>query len=94
MMTAQDFPSAYVADEAGMDIVLVGDSLAMVALGMDNTAEVGIEDMLLHCKSVSRGAKSSFLVSPNTVHFVLILARSLSSPLFSLARLDYDMRFA
>lgn len=83
MMTAQDFPSACVADEAGMDIVLVGDSLAMVALGMDNTAEVGIEDMLLHCKSVSRGARSSFLVSADTVYFVIMLARNCSSPLFS-----------
>lgn len=63
MLTAQDFPSAHAADHAGMDIVLVGDSLAMVALGMDDTGEVTVEDMLLHCKSVSRGAKSAFVVS-------------------------------
>jgi 3-methyl-2-oxobutanoate hydroxymethyltransferase len=43
-------------------MVLVGDSLAMVALGMDDTSEVLMEEMLLHCRSVARGAKSAFLV--------------------------------
>ncbi|KAI9657856.1 MAG: hypothetical protein M1831_004092 [Alyxoria varia] len=62
MMTAHDFPSAHVADRAGMDMVLVGDSLAMVALGMEDTSEIEIEDMLLHCRSVSRGAKNAFIV--------------------------------
>jgi 3-methyl-2-oxobutanoate hydroxymethyltransferase len=62
MITAHDFPSAHVADAAGMDIVLVGDSLAMVALGMEDTSEVVVEEMLLHCRSVARGAKSSFIV--------------------------------
>jgi len=46
-----------------MDIVLVGDSLAMVALGMEDTGEVVLEEMLLHCKSVSRAVKSAFTVS-------------------------------
>ena len=63
MMTAHDFPSAHVAARAGMDVVLVGDSLAMVALGMEDTSEIEIEDMLLHCRSVSRGAKDAFVVS-------------------------------
>jgi len=62
MITAHDFPSAHVADQAGMDMVLVGDSLAMVALGMEDTSEVLVEEMLLHCRSVSRGAKHAFLV--------------------------------
>ncbi|KEQ82053.1 hypothetical protein M438DRAFT_278756 [Aureobasidium pullulans EXF-150] len=62
VITAHDFPSAHVADQAGMDIVLVGDSLAMVALGMDDTSEVLMEEMLLHCRSVARGAKSAFIV--------------------------------
>lgn len=61
-MTAHDFPSGHVADAAGMEIVLVGDSLAMVALGMDDTSEVILEEMLLHCRSVSRAAKSAFTV--------------------------------
>lgn len=63
MITAHDFPSAHVADQAGMDMILVGDSLAMVALGMEDTSEVLMEEMLLHCRSVARGAKSAFIVS-------------------------------
>jgi 3-methyl-2-oxobutanoate hydroxymethyltransferase len=62
MLTAHDFPSAYVAEAAGMEMVLVGDSLAMVALGMQDTSEVGLEDMLLHCRSVARAAQNSFTV--------------------------------
>ncbi|KAI8950394.1 ketopantoate hydroxymethyltransferase-domain-containing protein [Xylaria longipes] len=62
MMTAHDFPSAHVADAAGMDIILVGDSLAMVALGMQDTSEVTVDDMLLHCKSVARATKAAFTV--------------------------------
>ncbi|KAF9876058.1 hypothetical protein CkaCkLH20_06504 [Colletotrichum karsti] len=62
VMTAHDFPSAHVADHAGMDIILVGDSLAMVALGMEDTSEVLVEEMLLHCRSVSRATKSAFTV--------------------------------
>ncbi|KAH9864422.1 hypothetical protein J1614_010356 [Plenodomus biglobosus] len=62
MITAHDFPSAHVADQAGMDMVLVGDSLAMVALGMEDTSEVLMEEMLLHCKSVARATKAAFTV--------------------------------
>lgn len=62
MLTAHDFPSAHVADQAGMDMILVGDSLAMVALGMDDTSSVTVEEMLMHCRSVARGAHSAFLV--------------------------------
>ena len=62
MITAHDFPSAHVADQAGMDMILVGDSLAMVALGMEDTSEILMEEMLLHCRSVARGAKSAFIV--------------------------------
>ncbi|KAL5336654.1 ketopantoate hydroxymethyltransferase-domain-containing protein [Aspergillus crustosus] len=63
MLTAHDFPSAYVAEAAGMEIVLVGDSLAMVALGMQDTSEVGLEDMLLHCRSVARAAQNTFTIA-------------------------------
>lgn len=62
MMTAHDFPSAHVADAAGMDMILVGDSLAMVALGMEDTSEVVVEEMLLHCRSVARATKAAFTV--------------------------------
>jgi len=62
MLTAHDFPSGHVADQAGMEMVLVGDSLAMVALGMEDTSEVLLDEMLLHCKSVARAAKTAFTV--------------------------------
>lgn len=62
MLTAQDFPSAHVADIAGMDVILVGDSLAMVALGMKDTSEVTLEDMILHYRSVARATKAAFTV--------------------------------
>ncbi len=63
MITAHDFPSAHVADHAGMDMILVGDSLAMVALGMEDTSEVVLEEMILHCRSVARATNSAFTVS-------------------------------
>ncbi|KAJ5572275.1 Pyruvate/Phosphoenolpyruvate kinase [Penicillium sp. DV-2018c] len=63
MLTAYDFPSAHVADSAGMEIVLVGDSLAMVSMGMEDTNAVTLDEMLLHCKSVSRGVKSAFTIA-------------------------------
>ena len=62
MITAHDFPSAHVADVAGMDMILVGDSLAMVALGMEDTSEVVLEEMILHCRSVVRATKGAFTV--------------------------------
>ncbi|CAK7232714.1 cell wall bioproteinsis and architecture protein [Sporothrix bragantina] len=62
MITAHDFPSALVADQSGMDMILVGDSLAMVALGMEDTSEVLVEEMLLHCRSVARATKAAFTV--------------------------------
>lgn len=66
MLTAHDFPSGHIADAAGMDIVLVGDSLAMVAMGMEDTSEVLVEEMLLHCRSVARATKAAFTVSPTS----------------------------
>ncbi|GAD93578.1 3-methyl-2-oxobutanoate hydroxymethyltransferase [Paecilomyces variotii No. 5] len=63
MLTAHDFPSGHVADVAGMDMILVGDSLAMVALGMEDTSEILMDEMLLHCRSVARAAKASFTVA-------------------------------
>ncbi|KAJ5142643.1 Pyruvate/Phosphoenolpyruvate kinase [Penicillium bovifimosum] len=63
MLTAYDFPSAHVADSAGMEVVLVGDSLAMVGMGMEDTNAVTLDEMLLHCRSVSRGVKSAFTIA-------------------------------
>ncbi|OLL26755.1 3-methyl-2-oxobutanoate hydroxymethyltransferase [Neolecta irregularis DAH-3] len=61
-LTAHDYTSGYAADMGGVDIVLVGDSLAMVALGMDSTTELTLNDMIHHAKAVSRAVKSAFLV--------------------------------
>lgn len=72
VMTAHDFPSAHVADAAGMDIILVGDSLAMVALGMEDTSEVVLDEMLLHCRSVARATKSAFTVSQLRPHSICL----------------------
>ncbi|KAK9475805.1 ketopantoate hydroxymethyltransferase [Lipomyces japonicus] len=61
-LTAHDFPSGLVADNAGVEIVLVGDSLAMVALGYENTNMLTLDEMLHHCRAVARGSKTAFLV--------------------------------
>lgn len=62
VLTAWDFMSAQLADQAGADMVLVGDSLAMVALGYDTTLPLTLEDMLHHGKAVRRGVKKALLV--------------------------------
>ena len=63
MITAYDYPSAKLAQEAGADILLVGDSLGMVVLGYDSTIPVTLEDMIHHSKAVTRGADQSFVVA-------------------------------
>ncbi|MBH0329202.1 3-methyl-2-oxobutanoate hydroxymethyltransferase [Brevibacillus brevis] len=63
MVTAYDYPSAKLVDEAGVDMILVGDSLGMVVLGYDSTIPVTMEDMLHHTKAVTRGAKRAFVVT-------------------------------
>ena len=62
MLTAYDYPTALAEDQAGIDSILVGDSLGMVVLGYPNTLPVTMEDMLHHCKAVARGAKFAFLI--------------------------------
>jgi 3-methyl-2-oxobutanoate hydroxymethyltransferase len=62
-LTAYDYPSACLVDEAGIDIVLVGDSLGMVMLGYENTLPVTLEQMLHHTKAVRRGVKSALLIA-------------------------------
>ncbi|MCC6956537.1 MAG: 3-methyl-2-oxobutanoate hydroxymethyltransferase [Anaerolineales bacterium] len=62
MLTAYDYPTALALDQAGIDAILVGDSLGMVVLGYENTLPVTMEDMLHHCKAVARGARSALLI--------------------------------
>jgi len=62
MLTAYDYATAKAMDEAGLDVILVGDSLGMVVLGYPNTLQVTMEDMLHHCRAVARGAQAALLV--------------------------------
>jgi len=62
MLTAYDYPMATFLDEAGIDIILVGDSLANVVLGLDSTTEVGMKEMLHHTKAVVRAVKNAMVV--------------------------------
>jgi 3-methyl-2-oxobutanoate hydroxymethyltransferase len=62
MLTAYDFPTARILDEAGIPVLLVGDSLAQVILGYETTLPVTMEEMLHHSRAVARGAKDALLV--------------------------------
>jgi 3-methyl-2-oxobutanoate hydroxymethyltransferase len=62
MLTAYDVPTAQIVDQAGIDIVLVGDSVGMVVQGLDSTLPVTMEEMLYHTRLVSRAAKTSMVV--------------------------------
>lgn len=63
MLTAFDYSMARILDDAGLDMILVGDSLAMVALGYESTVPVTVAEMLHHCKAVRRGARGAFVVA-------------------------------
>jgi len=62
MLTAYDYPLGLLAAESGVDIVLVGDSLGMVVMGMEGTVKVTMEDMIHHIKAVVRGCKGPLIV--------------------------------
>jgi 3-methyl-2-oxobutanoate hydroxymethyltransferase len=62
MLTAYDYSTAQVLDKAEIDGILVGDSLAMVALGYENTYNITIDEMLIFVKAVAKGAKNSFII--------------------------------
>jgi 3-methyl-2-oxobutanoate hydroxymethyltransferase len=63
MLTAYDYPSARLVAEAGVDLILVGDSLGMVVLGYDSTVPVTMDDMVHHTKAARRGAPDAFVIA-------------------------------
>lgn len=63
MLTAYDYSMAKVVEEAGIDVILVGDSLGMVVQGYDTTLEVTIEDMIYHTRAVSRGTNRAMVIA-------------------------------
>ncbi|MCG9968289.1 3-methyl-2-oxobutanoate hydroxymethyltransferase [Pelotomaculum terephthalicicum JT] len=63
VLTAYDFPMAKIVDEAGIDIILVGDSMGNVVLGYDSTIPVTMDDMVHHVKAVCRGARRAMIVA-------------------------------
>lgn len=63
MVTAYDAPSAKLVEAAGVDVILVGDSMGNVMLGYDSTVPVTLEDMILHTRAVLRGARDTFVVT-------------------------------
>lgn len=63
MLTAYDYPSAKLVAEAGVDLILVGDSLGMVVLGYDSTIPVTMDDMVHHTRAARRGAPEAFLIA-------------------------------
>jgi len=62
-LTAYDYPTARLLDEAGVDVILVGDSLGMVVLGHENTLQVTVDEMLHHTRAVRRGTRRALVVA-------------------------------
>ena len=62
MLTAYDYPTAQIVDQAGIDMILVGDSLGMVVQGVSSTLPVTMDEMIYHTKMVSRAAQSAMVV--------------------------------
>jgi Ketopantoate hydroxymethyltransferase len=73
-LTAYDYPTARIVDEAGIDVILVGDSLGNVVLGYGNTVPVTLEEILIHLKAVRRAVQRALLVPTcPTAHFILAM---------------------
>ena len=67
MLTCYDFPTAQILDEAGIPLLLVGDSVADNILGYENTLPVTMDEMLHHCKAVARGARNAMIVGDSSI---------------------------
>ena len=67
-LTAYDYPTARLLDESGIDIILVGDSVGMVVLGYQDTADVTLDEMLHHTRAAARGVKQALLVADMPIH--------------------------
>src|SRR5260370_16339561 len=63
MLTAYDYPTAHILDEAGVPLLLVGDTLCMIILGYDSTLPVTVEDIIHHTRAVVRGSKRALVVA-------------------------------
>jgi 3-methyl-2-oxobutanoate hydroxymethyltransferase len=61
-LTAYDYPTAHWVDQSGIDMILVGDSLAMVVLGQEDTLSVGMDEMIHHTRAVSRAARRALVI--------------------------------
>ena len=75
-LTAYDYPTARLLDEAGVDILLVGDSLGMVVLGYDSTLPVTLDETLHHVRAVRRGTQRALLVADMPYGSFTFLARN------------------
>ena len=63
VLTAYDYSTSKYLDQAGIDVILIGDSLAMTALGYENTNQVGVEEMTIFTKAVARGVEHAMVVT-------------------------------
>jgi 3-methyl-2-oxobutanoate hydroxymethyltransferase len=68
MITAYDFPTAFLVDECGIDVVLVGDSLGTNVLGYNDVSQVTMDDMLHHIRAVARGIRRAFILADMPYH--------------------------